>query len=196
MNFRSFLSLLSNDLAIDLGTANTLVYARGKGIVVSEPSIVAMNMSTGTPEAFGKSAKDMVGRAPNNIQVGSQIIIPGPSQQHAFDEKIKPVRSAAGTAEVRRSLRIPDRRATRPWHRSACRRSRFHVVGRTPDGPVESVVNVHLIPYPKAVVPRTALARGRGGHAAVEPTRSAAAARPVYRLAQSGGDFPVPILLH
>ena len=46
-NLRSLFSLFSSDLAIDLGTANTLVYARGKGIVVNEPSIVAINKNTG-----------------------------------------------------------------------------------------------------------------------------------------------------
>jgi rod shape-determining protein MreB len=50
---RSILSLFSNDLAIDLGTANTLVYARGKGIVVCEPSIIAVNQKTGKVEAVG-----------------------------------------------------------------------------------------------------------------------------------------------
>jgi rod shape-determining protein MreB len=60
-------SLFSSDLAIDLGTANTLVFARGKGIVVNEPSIVAINKNNGEVEAVGKEAKDMVGRTPGNI---------------------------------------------------------------------------------------------------------------------------------
>jgi rod shape-determining protein MreB len=64
---RSLLSLFSNDLAIDLGTANTLVYARGKGIVVCEPSIIAVNQKTGRVEAVGKEAKEMLGRTPGNI---------------------------------------------------------------------------------------------------------------------------------
>jgi rod shape-determining protein MreB len=67
MNFRSVFSLISSDLAIDLGTANTLVFAKGKGIVVNEPSIVAINKSTGEIEAVGKEAKEMVGRTPGNI---------------------------------------------------------------------------------------------------------------------------------
>jgi rod shape-determining protein MreB len=54
-------------LAIDLGTANTLVYARGKGIVVNEPSIVALNKNTNEVEAVGKEAKEMLGRTPGNI---------------------------------------------------------------------------------------------------------------------------------
>jgi rod shape-determining protein MreB and related proteins len=67
MNFRSVFSLISSDLAIDLGTANTLVFAKGKGIVVNEPSIVAINKNTGEIEAVGKEAKEMVGRTPGNI---------------------------------------------------------------------------------------------------------------------------------
>ncbi len=67
MNLRSIFSLFSSDLAIDLGTANTLVFARGKGIVVNEPSIVAINKTTGEVEAVGKEAKEMLGRTPGNI---------------------------------------------------------------------------------------------------------------------------------
>src|ERR671927_792341 len=67
MAFKSLFSLFSSDLAIDLGTANTLVYAKGRGIVVSEPSIVAINKVTNTPEAVGKEAKEMLGRTPGNI---------------------------------------------------------------------------------------------------------------------------------
>ena len=59
-NLRSLFSMFSSDLAIDLGTANTLVYARGKGIVVNEPSIVAINKNTGEVEAVGK---EEIGRA-------------------------------------------------------------------------------------------------------------------------------------
>ena len=67
MTLRSLFSLFSSDLAIDLGTANTCVYARGKGIVVNEPSIVAINKVTGRIEAVGKEAKEMLGRTPGNI---------------------------------------------------------------------------------------------------------------------------------
>jgi rod shape-determining protein MreB and related proteins len=66
-NMRSLFSLFSNDLAIDLGTANTLVYAHGKGIIVNEPSIIAVNTQTGEVEAVGKEAKEMLGRTPGNI---------------------------------------------------------------------------------------------------------------------------------
>ena len=67
MNFRSLFSVFSRDLAIDLGTVNTLVSVRGKGIVVNEPSIVAINKTNGDVEAVGKEAKEMVGRTPGNI---------------------------------------------------------------------------------------------------------------------------------
>ena len=53
MALKSLFSLFSSDLAIDLGTANTLVYAKGRGIVVSEPSIVAINKVTNQVEAVG-----------------------------------------------------------------------------------------------------------------------------------------------
>jgi rod shape-determining protein MreB len=65
--FSSLLSRFSHDLAIDLGTANTCVFARGRGIVVSEPSIVALNKVNGRIEAVGTAAKEMLGRTPGNI---------------------------------------------------------------------------------------------------------------------------------
>ncbi|AGA58648.1 MAG: rod shape-determining protein [Thermobacillus sp.] len=58
----------TKDLGIDLGTANTLVYARGKGIVVREPSVVALRTDTKTIEAVGEQAKRMIGRTPGNIR--------------------------------------------------------------------------------------------------------------------------------
>ncbi|WP_202406254.1 rod shape-determining protein [Pontibacillus yanchengensis] len=59
----------SQDLGIDLGTANTLVFLKGKGVVVREPSVVAKNNNTGQIEAVGNSAKNMIGRTPANISV-------------------------------------------------------------------------------------------------------------------------------
>ncbi len=67
MAFKSIFSIFSNDLAVDLGTANTLVFARGKGIIVREPSIVAVNNVTNRVEAVGTEAKEMLGRTPGNI---------------------------------------------------------------------------------------------------------------------------------
>src|SRR3989442_7830860 len=68
-NLRPLLSLFSDDSAIDLGTVNTRVYVRGRGIVVNEPSIVAVNKNTSEVEAVGKTAKEMLGRTPGNLAV-------------------------------------------------------------------------------------------------------------------------------
>ncbi len=67
MSFPLISGLGSSDLAIDLGTANTLVYAKGRGVVVREPSIVAINKATNQVEAVGTEAKEMLGRTPGNI---------------------------------------------------------------------------------------------------------------------------------
>ena len=61
------LSFLGRDLAVDLGTANTLVYVRGRGVVLNEPSVVAINTTTGAIVAVGAEAKRMIGRTPANI---------------------------------------------------------------------------------------------------------------------------------
>jgi rod shape-determining protein MreB len=67
MVVRSFFGMLSKDLAVDLGTANTLVFAQNKGIVVNEPSIVALRKDSGAVEAVGSEAKEMLGRTPEEI---------------------------------------------------------------------------------------------------------------------------------
>ncbi len=61
------LAFLGRDMAVDLGTANTLVYVRGRGIVLNEPSVVALNTNTGQIVAVGLEAKRMIGRTPGNI---------------------------------------------------------------------------------------------------------------------------------
>lgn len=63
----AFFGLLSNDMGIDLGTANTLVYVRGKGIVLNEPSVVAVQEGTNKVVNVGNEAKAMLGRTPGNI---------------------------------------------------------------------------------------------------------------------------------
>lgn len=68
--------LFSNDIGIDLGTANTLVYVKGRGIVINEPSIVAVNQKTGQVVAVGQEAKNMLGRTPPHI-VPVQPVIDG-----------------------------------------------------------------------------------------------------------------------
>ena len=60
--------LLGRDMAVDLGTANTLVYVRGRGITLNEPSVVAVNVKDGRPLAVGAEAKRMIGRTPSHIQ--------------------------------------------------------------------------------------------------------------------------------
>lgn len=67
LSVRSFFGLLSSDLAIDLGTTNTLVFAKNKGIVVNEPSIVALRSESGEIAAIGKAAREMVGRTPSPL---------------------------------------------------------------------------------------------------------------------------------
>src|SRR6476660_5760368 len=64
----SLSSIVGRDMAVDLGTANTLVYVRGQGIVLDEPSVVAIDVNTGRPLAVGTEAKKMIGRTPNHIQ--------------------------------------------------------------------------------------------------------------------------------
>ena len=64
----SFGAVVGRDMAVDLGTANTLVYVRGEGIVLDEPSVVAVNTHDGRPLAVGHEAKRMIGRTPSHIQ--------------------------------------------------------------------------------------------------------------------------------
>ena len=67
----SLFSAFATDVAIDLGTANTCVFARGRGIVLNEPSIVAFNIAKGSIEAVGIEAYEMLGRTPGQHQAGS-----------------------------------------------------------------------------------------------------------------------------
>ena len=66
--FNSLRGVMGRDMAVDLGTANTLVYVRGEGIVLDEPSVVAINTRDGRPLAVGVEAKRMIGRTPSHIQ--------------------------------------------------------------------------------------------------------------------------------
>jgi len=68
MSDNVFSSLFGRDMAVDLGTANTLVYVRGRGIVLNEPSVVAVNVKDGRPLSVGAEAKRMIGRTPSHIQ--------------------------------------------------------------------------------------------------------------------------------
>src|SRR3989344_3834409 len=71
-----FFGHLTQDIGIDLGTANTLVYVRGKGIVINEPSVVAVNQRTGQILAIGREAKRMVGKTPGHI-VATRPLVDG-----------------------------------------------------------------------------------------------------------------------
>ncbi len=66
--FDKLYKLISNDIGIDLGTSNTLVYLKGHGIVINEPSVVAVNIKTNQILAVGAKAKDMIGRTPGHIK--------------------------------------------------------------------------------------------------------------------------------
>ncbi|MCK5475223.1 MAG: rod shape-determining protein [Candidatus Pacebacteria bacterium] len=74
--FNRIFGKLSHDIGIDLGTANTLVYVKGKGIVINEPSVVALNKKTGVVLAIGKEAKKMVGKTPSHI-IATRPLIDG-----------------------------------------------------------------------------------------------------------------------
>lgn len=73
-NINALLSTVSTDIAIDLGTANTLVYVKGKGVVLNEPTIVAINKKTGQLVAVGNEAKTMQGRTPAHIDVVRPLV--------------------------------------------------------------------------------------------------------------------------
>lgn len=71
---RSLLDRFGNDIGVDLGTANTLVYLGGKGIVINEPSVVAVNTKTNSVVAVGKLAKDMLGKTPTHIKAVRPVL--------------------------------------------------------------------------------------------------------------------------
>jgi rod shape-determining protein MreB and related proteins len=74
LDFKNWKKFFSHDVGIDLGTANTLVYMRGKGIVINEPSVVAVNQKTGQIVAIGADAKAMLGRTPQHIQAIKPLV--------------------------------------------------------------------------------------------------------------------------
>jgi rod shape-determining protein MreB len=85
---RRFFPLFSNDVGIDLGTANTLVYLRGKGIVVQEPSVVAVNTKTGQVVAVGSVAKEMLGRTPGHLTAVRPLVEGVVSDYEATEEML------------------------------------------------------------------------------------------------------------
>ena len=72
--FKKFYKMFSNDIGIDLGTANTLVYLKGHGIVINEPSVVVVNQKTGQIVAVGMEAKQMIGRTPGHVRAVRPIV--------------------------------------------------------------------------------------------------------------------------
>lgn len=72
--FKNLFNFWFKDIGIDLGTANTLVYVRGKGIIINEPSIVAINQKTGQILAIGHEARKMIGRTPGYIAVTKPLV--------------------------------------------------------------------------------------------------------------------------
>ena len=80
--------MLSNDVGIDLGTANTLVYLRGKGIVVSERSVVGVNQKTGQVVAVGTAAKQMLGRTPGHLSAVRPLVEGVVSDYEATEEML------------------------------------------------------------------------------------------------------------
>jgi rod shape-determining protein MreB len=82
------LPLVSNDVGVDLGTANTLVYLRGKGIVVNEPSVVAVNQKTNQVVAVGEAAKAMLGRTPGHLSAVRPLVEGVVSDYEATEEML------------------------------------------------------------------------------------------------------------
>src|SRR3989338_5959095 len=72
--FEKFYKLVSNDIGIDLGTSNTLVYLKGHGIVINEPPVVAVNIKTNQVLAVGTKAKEMLGRTPGHIRAVRPLV--------------------------------------------------------------------------------------------------------------------------
>ena len=91
MFYNLLAGMFSNDLAVDLGTANTLVYVRGEGIVLNEPSIVAIHQKDHSVLAVGRQAKAMLGRTPGSIVAIRQL-------SHAAGRRLLDARLAALSA--------------------------------------------------------------------------------------------------
>ena len=126
-SMRSVFSLFSSDLAIDLGTANTLVFAKGKGIVVNEPSIVAINKNNGEVVAVGKEAKEMLGRTPGNV-VAIKPMKDGVIADFKVTEKDAHVFHSEGAQPARAGASAHrDRRAERNHAGGKTRRAGFSV---------------------------------------------------------------------
>ena len=125
--------MFSREIGIDLGTANTLVFVKGKGIVIREPSVVALDAKTDEILAVGKQAKKMVGRAPGSIVVVRPLkdgviadfevtaamlkYFISKAARSLFFSKPKVVLCVpSGVTEVEKNGRFKRRKASRSWH--------------------------------------------------------------------------------
>jgi len=99
---KNFRRLFSHDVGIDLGTANTLVYLRGRGIVINEPSVVAINQKTGQVVAIGTEARAMLGRTPGHILAIKPLVDGVISDFEITEEMISYLlgRATAGTNKI------------------------------------------------------------------------------------------------
>ena len=144
-------SIIGRDMAVDLGTANTLVYVRGRGIMLDEPSVVALNDTTGEVLAVGHEAKRMIGRTPDNItalrpmkdgviadfEATEQMLrllhpagAPAPLLHQAADGHLRPERDHRRRAARGQGGRLPGRRPQGLHHRGADgRRDRRRAAG-------------------------------------------------------------------
>ncbi len=95
------LAMLSDDIGIDLGTANTLVYVKGRGIVINEPSIVAINSKTGQVVAVGADAKNMLGRTPMHIDAVQPVVDGVISDFEITEEMLNYLITKAGDGKMR-----------------------------------------------------------------------------------------------
>ena len=135
--FSRLLGLLSADMAIDLGTANTLVYVKGKGIVLNEPSVVAITNNRGRKQvlAVGEEAKQMVGRTPGNIEairpLRDGVIADFEVAEEMIKHFIRKVHNRRGFASPRVIICVPsgstavERRAIQEFAESAGARRVF-----------------------------------------------------------------------
>ena len=85
--FSSLVGRVSRDIGIDLGTANTLVYVKGRGIVINEPSVVAVNTRTDQILAVGREAEKMIGKTPPHI-VAARPLVDGIISDFEVTEKM------------------------------------------------------------------------------------------------------------
>src|SRR5262245_56976089 len=96
-------NLFSHDVGIDLGTANTLVYLGGRGIVINEPSVVALNQKTGQVVAIGTEARAMLGRTPNHI-VAVKPLVDGVISDFEVTEEMVSYLLGKATSESKKIL--------------------------------------------------------------------------------------------